>query len=238
MKSKPKGARYRNLILRSGVIYYERLAHGRRIRLSAKTDSEEEAASFRDAFEAHKGIGRVPFLAGEVPRFAEFAARYLAEDTAHLAPSTRSDRSTYLRADGPLIGFFGAKRIDEIDAPTLRAWWNQEVTAAGRSPKTGRCYLDVLGAILGYAVDLDILETSPVGAFRETLRRRARTQRGRAESDPEHSADRRTAGANKARRGRADGKRGRRGVRCHASRRRAPRRRGPRTQVGSDRLGR
>jgi hypothetical protein len=63
MKSKPKGAKYRNLFARGGVIYYERLAHGRRIRISAKTSSWEDAAWFRDAFEAHEGIGKVPLFA-------------------------------------------------------------------------------------------------------------------------------------------------------------------------------
>ncbi len=91
MLKRPKGAKYRNLTRCGGVIYYERLAHGRRIRLSCKTDSWDDAASFRDAFEAHKGIGCVPFLY-EMPRLAEFAARYLAEDTAHLAPTTRGHR--------------------------------------------------------------------------------------------------------------------------------------------------
>ena len=100
MKAKPKGARYRNLTLRGGVIYYERLTRGRRIRLSAKTNDWLEAASFRDAFEAHKAIGRVSFLSGEVPRFAEFAARYLSEATAGLAGSTQEDREKLLRRGG------------------------------------------------------------------------------------------------------------------------------------------
>jgi hypothetical protein len=114
MKAKPRGPKYRNLTLRGGVIYYERLAHGRRIRISTKTASWEDASAFRDAFEAHKGIGKVPFFAGEVPRFSEFAARYLAEDTSHLASTTRGDRARYLRPSGPVVAPLGAWRLDEI----------------------------------------------------------------------------------------------------------------------------
>jgi len=42
-------------------------------------------------------------------------------------------------------------------------------------------YLDAIAGVLGHAVDLGELPESPVDAFRLTLRRRRRTQRGRAE---------------------------------------------------------
>ncbi len=57
MKSKPKGAKYRNLTARSGVIYYERKVDGRRIRFSTTTADWNEAASVRDLYEQRKGIG-------------------------------------------------------------------------------------------------------------------------------------------------------------------------------------
>jgi integrase len=41
----------------------------------------------------------------------------------------------------------------------------------------------VLAGVLGYAQELGILDSNPVASFRETLRRRSRTQRGRAESE-------------------------------------------------------
>jgi len=56
------------------------------------------------------------------------------------------------------------------------------VTLAGRSVRTGRAYLDVLSNVLGYAVDLEKIKTNPVPAFREHVRRRQRTQRGRAQA--------------------------------------------------------
>jgi integrase len=48
----------------------------------------------------------------------------------------------------------------------------------------GRHYLSVLASVLAYAQDLGLLETNPVPAFREQLRRRRRTKRGRAETQP------------------------------------------------------
>ena len=46
--------------------------------------------------------------------------------------------------------------------------------------QTGRNYLDALSSVFNLAVDYEILEANPVDAFRAVLRRRGRTQRGRA----------------------------------------------------------
>ena len=113
----------------------------------------------------------------QLPTFREFAARYLVEDTAHLAETTRHDLPGYLRA---LVGFFGDNRLDEITVPALRDWWNREVSQRERSVSTGRHYLSVLASILGYAVELEVLESSPIPDFREHLKKRQRTQQARA----------------------------------------------------------
>ena len=42
MRAKPKGAKYRNLTARSGVIYYQRVVSGRRVRFSCETGEGEE----------------------------------------------------------------------------------------------------------------------------------------------------------------------------------------------------
>lgn len=100
-----------------------------------------------------------------------------------LAETTRGDRHSWLREGGPLLGFFGERRLDEIGVAELRSWWNDRVLAVnGRSTRTGRAYLDVLSSVLGYACDLELLERNPVPAFRETLRRRAGTKRARQEA--------------------------------------------------------
>lgn len=182
MKSKPKGAKGRNLTMRDGVIYYDRVAHGRRFKISTKTASWEDAASFRDAFEAHEGIGKVPFFPGEVPRFADFAARYLAEATARLAGSTVEDRVKLLRPGGMVARYFERFRVDEITRPILLEWWHLEVETRGRSQSTGMNYLAALSGVLGYAADLDLLPENPVDAFRLALRRRLRGKRSRADT--------------------------------------------------------
>jgi hypothetical protein len=101
VKRRPHSPRYRNLTARGGVVYYERLVGGRRRRFSCHTDDWDTAVAVRDLYEERMGIGKVPFYTGEVPRFREFAVRYLDEDTSHLAPTTRSDRRGHLRDEGP-----------------------------------------------------------------------------------------------------------------------------------------
>jgi len=177
MTKKPRGAKYRNLTRRGGVIYYERVTHGQRFRISTKTNDWTEAASFRDLFEAHEGIGRVPFLTVEVPRFADFAARYLAEATEDLAGTTREDRMRLLRPDGPIVRGLGMLRLDDITRPRLLEWYQAELAARGRSHSTGVNYLSAVSGVLRYAVDLDLLSENPVDALRVTLRQRRRTKR-------------------------------------------------------------
>src|SRR5262249_19634064 len=129
-------------------------------------------------------IGRLGVaLRAETPRFAEFAKRHLSEDTAHLASTTREERERYLSECGPIVSHFGAMRLDEITSARLREWWSQQVIAKERSTKTGRNFLDALAGVLGYAVELELIDTNPVDGFRSVLRRKTRTQRGRAESD-------------------------------------------------------
>jgi integrase len=184
MKPKPKGPKYRNLFARGGVIYYQREVRGARIRFSCDTAEWDVAAAVRDLYEQRKGIGRLAAPLLEVPTLAAFAKRYLEEDTSHLAETTQRDRVSQLRADGPLLSFLGARRLDEITAPLLREWWSAKILGRGLSTKTGRAYVDVLASILGYARDLGVIESSPIGDFREMLRRRSRTKQGRADNEP------------------------------------------------------
>ena len=51
----------------------------------------------------------------------------------HLAATTRRDRERLLGESGPLLPFFGARRLDEITPGMIREWWNQEVLAKGRA---------------------------------------------------------------------------------------------------------
>ena len=184
MRKKPKGQRYRNLSPRRGAIYYERLWNGRRYCFSTKTADLDQAAAVRDLYEEQKGIGKTLFMASEIPKFQEFAKRYLEEDTGHLASTTRKERARELGADGPLVPYFGSIKLDEISASDIRQWWTLNVQVAKRSTKTGRNYLDSLSGVFAYARDLGIIDSNPVNAFREILARKTRTQRGRIESDP------------------------------------------------------
>ncbi len=153
---KPKGRKYRNLVLRGDVVYYERVVKGERIRVSTRTSDWAEAAAVRDEYEERKGIGQGNIPLRHVPRFAEFAERYLTEDTGYLAPTTLEERRRELAPEGTITPHFRALRLDEIDARTIRAWWMREIEQKGRQVKTGRNYLDALSAVLDYARELDL----------------------------------------------------------------------------------
>lgn len=193
MRKRPEGPRYRHLARVGNRIYYERRGkpgpddprRRARVRLSCETDDWDVAAAWRDEYERRKGItDGVPFFTLEAPKFRDFAARYLAEDTTHIAGTTKRDRESQLREDGPLLRFFGECRLDEITAPLLRQWWGVEIQRPGRATKTGRAYLDALAAVFTYAKELGLVERSPAPDFRETLRRWGRTKQGRAASQP------------------------------------------------------
>ena len=154
MKAKPKAQKYRNLTARGSVIYYQRLIAGRRSQFSLKTPDWNRAAARRDLYEQAKGIGRLAYEPVEMPRFGEFAARYLSEDTDHLAPTTKGERERELKPEGPVLARFGHLHLDEITEARIREWWTLEVQQTGRSTKTGRNYLNALSAVLGYAREL------------------------------------------------------------------------------------
>jgi len=195
-KREERDPQLRNLTQRGGIYYYERVVGGRRYKFSTKTGDPGEAVTTRDLYEARKGIGRLPVPIEDAPRLRAFAARYLREDTAHLAATTRRDRPYYLAEDGPILAYLGDRRLDEITPALLRQWWAVEIErprrARGRSrpgearplgTSAARHYLNTLAAVLAYAQDLGLIETSPIPAFREQLRRRRRTKRGRVEAE-------------------------------------------------------
>jgi len=183
VRKKPKGRKYRNLFARGAAIYYERVVKGRRLRFSTKTSDWDEAAAVRDLWEETTRIGTaVPFL--DAPTFGEIAARYLADGMTHLAASTQEDRHWLLRPEGRLARYFGDYRLDDIRRATLLDWWTAEVEQRGISVRTGETYVAALAAVLGYAEDRELIAVNPLDAFRATLRRRNRTQRGRAAGQP------------------------------------------------------
>jgi hypothetical protein len=181
MKSKkPKGAQYRGLIRRGSVIYYRRMFEGKLVRFSLDTDDWDEAAKARALYEDQRR-GRP--LGVELPRFEEFAGRYLKEATGDLAATTREDRVKLLRPGGIVTRVFATSRVDAITKPRLLEWWQREVEGRKRSPRTGLVYLSALSGVFNYAVDLDLLAENPVDGLRGILRRRRHTKRGRAAAD-------------------------------------------------------
>ena len=180
MRKKPKGRKYRNLYARGSSIVYERIVGGRRIKRSLGVDDWSEATAVRDALEEKIGTNTLPRIA--VPSFGEAAEAVLSE-LSHLAATTRDDREAMLAEDGPIVTRFGVMQLDAIRRPDLLDWWGEFVNQGGRSQKTGRNYLDAMSSVFVWAQERELIDENHVDGLRAILRRRNRTQRGRAESE-------------------------------------------------------
>jgi integrase len=141
-----------------------------------KAEAEAIAAELR----RREGLG---IDESAVPRFSDFAERYLNEDTSHLADTTARDRRLML--EGKLGEYFATYRLSEVTKATIHQWWQVQVVREGRKLKTGRNYLDTLSAVFSFALDLELIDENPVDAFRKSLRRRTRTKQGRAAVEPD-----------------------------------------------------
>ena len=183
-KRKTKKSIYHHLHLnkKGGMIYYDRRFGDRREHFSTQTKDWEKAAEVRDEFE-RKLKERVE-AQSDVPTFAVFAERTRQEDMGHYAASSLEDRKSQLKPDGRILRTLGSLRLDQFTLKVLREWWTCEIINAGLSPKTGRNYLDAISAVLNYAKELEIINTSPVDDLRATFRRKNRTQMGRAAAQP------------------------------------------------------
>lgn len=179
-----RSPKYRNLYRdKSGIIYYERVANGVRVRRSTESRSWDDAAAVRDAIEETIGIKRGRRLA-EVPLFEDYAAEYLARGIGHLSPSTAEDHQKLLSGTGIVLARFHGYRLNEITRAHVFDFWERDVEARGRSPLTGFNYLNALSAVFRRAVERELVATSPVDGVRRALASRRRTKGGRALLDP------------------------------------------------------
>ena len=186
---RPKGEKYRGLHRRAaGLIYFERERKGdKRIRVSTGTSDWTEAAGFRDEWLARNE--RWLKAGTEVPTFSTMVTRYLEDDTSHLSASAFRSRRLLLRQgdpsrlDAPLIQAFGPLRLSDITPALLTSYWARAIERRSLSIQTGRHHINALAAVLDYAIELGLLERSPVEAFRHSLKRKMRTKRGRAQAN-------------------------------------------------------
>jgi len=167
-------------------------------KIGGRKEAEKVAATVNAALTAKRLGILLPTTepeqpAKQTPTLSTFAARYLEEDTGSLAPTTLGERRRHLAAKAkdeksappPILPHLGHLRLDEITPESLRTWWAAVVEGEGRKAKTGREILGSLAAVLQYARECGVLDRGhdPITPMRETLRRRARTKRGRAEAD-------------------------------------------------------
>ncbi len=162
-----------------GKLYLIVHRDGRRHAFRASSDDGDEARREAGALEKRLALGLGITDEDRSPTFGELSERYLREATADLAATTREDRKTMLGSKGVVGRHFYELPADEIRKATLLEWWSSE-TIGARSIKTRRNYLAAITGVLGYAVDLELIEANPVDELRLLLRRRNRTKGARA----------------------------------------------------------
>lgn len=147
MKGKPENnPKHRNLYAYRGSIWYDRVANGQRFRLDLETTAWEEAVARRDAYEERKGVAKARTFTGRVLLFADAApealqdmdARRNAEAETAYSATTAPDRRRALRERGPILAHLGGRRLDTIDAATLRRWHDAEGGGAPPLVQDGR----------------------------------------------------------------------------------------------------
>ncbi len=84
--------------------------------------------------------------------------RQWQETTVNLRPSTRARDESYLRS--MILPAFGPVPLSDIDHLFVRAWV-ADLSASGRSPATVVKAAQILGKIMGAAVDAGLIATSP-----------------------------------------------------------------------------
>jgi len=173
LTKKPKGARYRNLTARGGVIYYEKVFDGERVRFSCQTDDWQRAAEVRDLYESRRKEGVKP---PEGETFAALAGRYLARGTGGLARTSGGDRAKRLREGVPILSDLGALKPSEVDRGVLREWWAKRIEHRGLKAVTGYSYLDAISQVIEFGIEEGLAVHNPMSAFRKSLRDRTGTQ--------------------------------------------------------------
>ena len=178
---------------RGGIIYYERLFDGERVRFSTGATDWTKAAAVRDCYEAERAERGARATAAPVPTFAEAAraaldamdARREAGAVEGYSTTTARERPRILAADGPVLPLLGSLRLDGIGAPTLRVWYDREVIGRRRSPKTAANLLDAVEMVFRQARARGEVPFTlrPVAELRAQLREERRTKRARAAQD-------------------------------------------------------
>ena len=205
----------RNLMKRGDTWYVEVIVDGRRIKRSLKTGVLEEAIERRDpalrdaiAERERAAIAERERAAApepeSMPTFSEMARKTLkslreeiehGEDDAYARTTVRRWELA-LREGGPVLSFLGPERIDAIDGPKLRAWWDDVIVKQRRRGKNER---DAIGAVFTCARDGGLLPEShdPVTQLGRQLAKRrrrrgakvAKIERGRLAKEGRLSAE-------------------------------------------------
>lgn len=123
-----------------------------------------EAVSYDDAVKQWSAF-RARVQAGfarpspEAPTFREFILEYWPAIEANVAPKTARDYRYAI--DRHLMAAFGALRLTEVTSGVVNRF-GARLKSAGYAGATVNNYMNLAALVLGYAVELDIIEESPL----------------------------------------------------------------------------
>lgn len=180
----------RNLVLRSGMYYYQRRAFGLRLSLSTGTPRLPDARRYRDRLEAQAGIApgqsvvREPansvFEVGE--RLIEQEREFVSAD--QMKRSTLDERIRMLKAGGALMTEFGHRCVSSVQQEEIIRWARDRVTRGELSVRSVHNQLSALSRLFQQAQDEALISASPVTGLRRRLRLKDKRRGPRPIRDP------------------------------------------------------
>jgi hypothetical protein len=129
-----------------------------RKRATVRAETHDEAVRLWTQFR-QRAAGGLRRTSPEAPTFREFITDYFPLIAANLAPKTARDYRYAI--DRHLLPFMGALRLTEITSGVLNHL-GASLKTAGYAGATVNNYMNVASLLLGYAVELDVIEESPL----------------------------------------------------------------------------
>ena len=129
-----------------------------RKRATVRAESYDDAVKQWSAFRARVRVG-IARPSPEAPTFREFVADYWPAIEANVSPKTARDYRYAINRH--LLGAFGALRLTDMTAGVINRFGAQ-LKAKGYAGATVNNYMNLAGILLGYAVELDVIEELPI----------------------------------------------------------------------------
>jgi len=139
-------------------MYVPGTAGRERKRATVRAESYDDAVKQWSAFRARVRVGIVR-PSTEAPTFREFVTDYWGAIEANVSPKTARDYRYTI--DRHLMRAFGALQLTDITAGIINRF-GAELKTKGYAGATVNNYMNLAAILLGYAVELDVIEELPI----------------------------------------------------------------------------